>query len=31
LRLQSLMDANGLTPLQPAEAATLLQGQPGMA
>lgn len=30
-RLQSLMDANGLTPLQPAEAATLLQGQPGMA
>lgn len=30
-RLQSLMDANGLTPLQPAEAATLLQGQQGVA
>jgi len=30
-RLQALMEANGLTPLQPAEAATLLQGQPGVA
>jgi len=30
-RLQSLMESNGLSPLQPAEAATLLQGQPGVA
>ncbi|MDW7602560.1 hypothetical protein R1V99_19030, partial [Stenotrophomonas maltophilia] len=30
-RLQSLMESNGLSPLQPAEAATLLQGQSGVA
>jgi len=30
-RLQSLMEANGLSPLQPAEAAGLLQGQSGVA
>ena len=30
-RLQSLMESNGLAPLQPAEAATLLQGQAGVA
>lgn len=30
-RLQALMDANGLTPLPAAEAATLLQGQQGVA
>ncbi|KAA3601083.1 hypothetical protein JY452_07325 [Stenotrophomonas maltophilia] len=30
-RLQSLMESNGLSPLPPAEAATLLQGQPGVA
>lgn len=30
-RLQALMDANGLAPLPPAEAATLLQGQSGVA
>ncbi len=30
-RLQALMDANGLSPLPPAEAATLLQGQGGVA
>ncbi|ARZ73667.1 hypothetical protein CCR98_05615 [Stenotrophomonas sp. WZN-1] len=31
VRLQSLMESNGLAPLQPAEAATLLQGQSGVA
>lgn len=30
-RLQSLMETNGLSPLPPAEAATLLQGQSGVA
>ncbi|WP_312706268.1 hypothetical protein [Stenotrophomonas sp.] len=30
-RLQALMDANGLSPLPAAEAATLLQGQAGVA